>query len=552
MKKILYIILAAASFTACELDRFPYDSVASDELFESEGGLEAVTGGSYSLLKGDGDGNGFSPQLHRAAEFSGDNVSLSGNTTDALFYTYNYNNITTSGRINDVWSSGYKAIVSCNKVIELAVEGESVETDQLIGENYFLRAYTYFELVNVFGRPYNQGTSNLGVPLKLTSDVSDVPDRNTVGEVYDQVVKDLLKAESLMSVNKTNSYATKEAAQALLSRVYLYMGVNDQAITYADKVINSGRFQLLPTSELGDYFQKVPEDNTETIFCFRFVEESDYNESGAPGWYTVGSLYANIEGTGWGEMYASSSYLDLINENPNDARKEFIDPQFELDEDGNKIPAVYWINDNYTYQFRRTTEENGKIYFTEDGSKVEVMTEEGDDETLYYFNNGGSKTYVTYGYDMFKRNGFPKFYVLKASLQEGVPHLWSPVVSRLAEMYLNRAEAYAKMSNESQALSNINILRERAGIDAYDSASDFPAGKNLLDVVLDERRLELAYEGHRKFDVFRNNDTMDRKYPGTHLSGSNPYYEILPTDDRVIEYIPEVQINVQPTLIQND
>ena len=70
--------------------------------------------------------------------------------------------------------------------------------------------------------------------------------------------------------------------------------------------------------------------------------------------------------------------------------------------------------------------------------------------------------------------------------------------------------------------------------------------------MLDERRLEFAFEGHRKFDVFRNNNTMDRRYPGTHLTGSNPYYEILPTDDRVIEYIPERQINAQPNLIQND
>jgi len=101
-------------------------------------------------------------------------------------------------------------------------------------------------------------------------------------------------------------------------------------------------------------------------------------------------------------------------------------------------------------------------------------------------------------------------------------------------------------------MENVNVIRERAGVPTYESAADFPQGKDLLDVVLDERRLEFAFEGHRKFDVFRNNDTMDRRYPGTHLTGSNPYYEVLPTDDRVIEYIPESQINAQPSLIQND
>lgn len=549
MKKVLYSILIAASLISCDLDRFPYDSVASDELFESEGGLVSATAGSYSLLKGNGNGYGFATQLHRLCEYPGDNVSLSGTTTDPFFYTYNYHNITTGYRTNDVWSSGYKAIVGCNKVIELAIEGESAESDQLIGENYYLRAYTYFQLVNVFGRPYVQGTSNLGVPLKLTSDVNDIPDRNTVGEVYDQIVADLLKAESLMNVTKTNAYATKEAAQALLSRVYLYMEQNEQAIAYADKVINSGKFSLVPQDKLADYFAMTPEDNPETIFCLRHTEESDYTN----GWYTVGSLYATIEGSGWGEMYASNSYLELINEHPEDARKGFISPQYETDQDGNKYPAVYWINDTYTYQFRKTFEQDGQTFFTEEGVNYQVIEEEVDGQQDYYFTNASNeKVYVTKSFEMFKRNGYPKFYILKASGQEGVPHLWSPVVSRLAELYLIKAEAYAKQNNQAKALENVNIIRQRAGIPVYESAADFPEGQDLLDVVLDERRLEFAFEGHRKFDVFRNNNTMDRRYPGTHLTGSNPYYEILPTDDRVIEYIPERQINAQPSLIQND
>lgn len=549
MKNVLYSIVIAASLISCDLDRFPYDSVASDELFESEGGLLSATGGSYALLKGDADGYGFAPQLHRISEYPGDNVSLSGTTTDPLFYSYNYHNITTGYRTNDIWSSGYKAIVGCNKVIELATEGESAESDQLIGENYYLRAYVYSQLVNVFGKPYYQGTSNLGVPLKLTSDINDVPDRNTVGEVYEQIVADLLKAESLMTIGKTNAYATKEAAQALLSRVYLYMGANEQAIAYADKVINSGRFSLVPGQELGNYFKMVPEENPETIFCLRYTEESDYTD----GWYTVGSLYANVDGSGWGEMYASSSYLELINAYEEDARKEFISAQFETDENGNKYPAVYWINENYTYQFRRTFNAQGQIFFTEEGVDYQVKEENVDGQVSYYFTNASNeKVYVTKSFDMFKRNGYPKFYILKASGQEGVPHLWSPVVSRLAELYLIKAEAYAKLNNESMALENVNIIRQRAGVPEYESTADFPQGKDLLEVVLDERRLELAFEGHRKFDVFRNGNTMDRRYPGTHLTGSNPYYEVQPTDDRVIEYIPESQINAQPSLIQND
>ncbi|AVR47115.1 RagB/SusD family nutrient uptake outer membrane protein [Christiangramia fulva] len=549
MKKIIYLFILAICLISCEIDRYPYDSIPSDQIFEGEGTLEAATLGNYALLKGDANGGGFAPQLHRLSEYPGDNVSLSGTTTDPLFYTYNYNNLVTSGRVNDFWVSGYRAIVGTNKIIELTSEGQSEELDQLIGENYYLRALTFFQLANVFGRPYVQGTENLAVPLKLTSDVNDLPDRNTVGEVYDQVISDLKKAEELMNIDKSNSFATKEAAQALLSRVYLYMEENELAIEYADKVITSGRFSLLPTDQLAQYFTLNPDGNPETIFAFKFLEESDYNH----GWYTVGSLYANIQGAGWGEMYASSTYLDLLRENPGDKRMGFIDPQYLTDEEGDRIPAVYWVNEeNNQYVFKRTYQQNGETYFDLDGSSVKLQEEQIDGETKYYFDASGSKQYVIKDFDMAKRNGYPKFYILKASLQEDVPHLWSPVVSRLAEMYLNKAEAYAKMGNIPMALENLNVIRERAGIPAISGETDLEAGQSILDVVLAERRRELAYEGHRKFDVFRNNRTMNRDYPGTHLVGNNPYYEIPPTADRVVEYIPQAQINAQPSLIQND
>lgn len=545
MRKLIYLLSLIVFFTNCEIERFPYDSVETEKLLGSEGGLESATLGNYAILKGDANGNGFAQQLHRLSEYPGDNVSLSGTTTDPLFYSYNYNNIATNSRTNDFWIASYRAIVGANKVIELAEEGRSPDRDQLIGENYYLRALTYFQLVNVFGRPYSQGISNLGVPLKLTSDVDDLPDRSTVGEVYAQVVSDLEKAESLMNEPRENPYASKEAAQALLSRVFLYMENNQKSIEYADKVINSGRYSLLSQSQLSDYFQMSPEDNSETIFAFRFLEESDYNH----GWYSVGSLYASIEGTGWGEMYASRSYLNLINKHPEDARKSFIEPQYILDENGNKIPAVFWVDANYRYQFRILTERNNKLYITHNDIEREILQDENNE---YYFTDGsGNRIEVIKDYDVYKRNGYPRYYILKTSLQEGVPHLWSPVVSRLGELYLNKAEAYAKMGDVEQALENINIIRERAGIPLYESPADFPQGSNILDVVLTERRLELAFEGHRKFDVFRNNRSMDRQYPGTHLVGNNPFEIIPPTSDRIIEYIPESQINVQPSLEQN-
>jgi len=551
MKKIIFTltILVAVVFSSCELDRSPFTEISADELFEDPGAAQSATLGNYLFLKGDKGYDGWSDDLHRISEYGGDNVMISGGTTDPLFFFYNYQRNPNNSRTNRFWSNSFKAIVGTNRVIESLNEGETEEQDQVIGENYYIRALVFFQMGNVFGRPYNQGTENLSIPLKLTSDIEDLPDRNTVGEVYDQVIKDLKKAESLMTINKGPSFASKEAAQALLSRVYLYMEDNQNAIDYADDVLGSGAYSLLSSSRFSEMNTLAPSENEEAIFSITLTKGIDI--PGTEDWFTIGSFYANIDGVGWGEMYASQTYLDLINDNPSDLRKSFIEPQYTEDSNGQKTPSVYWVNDQYEYQFRDVTESSGTLTIEESGNTYTIESEMINGSTQYYFNGPEGRQDVTYDYDMDKRNGYPKFFILKASQQENDLHLWSPTVSRLAEMYLNKAEAMAKEGMDQQALDNINILRERANVPPY-TLSSLPAGKSVLDVVLEERRLELAFEGHRKFDIYRNGRTMDRKYPGSHLNNSNPFFEIESTDNVIIEYIPEQQILIQPSLDQND
>jgi hypothetical protein len=249
-------------------------------------------------------------------------------------------------------------------------------------------------------------------------------------------------------------------------------------------------------------------------------------------------------------MYASRSYLDLIDENPEDARKSFIEPQYLTDDEEDRIPAVYWVNEDYVYQFAQTTDTGGTITFDYEDSNYTLQSEDVDGETVYYFNGPSGRQDVIFDFDLEKRNGHPKFFILKASLQEDDLHMWSPTVSRFAEMYLNKAESLAKRSADQDALDNINILRERAGVPEY-TLGNLPDGKTVLDVVLDERRLELAFEGHRRYDVYRNGRTLNRRYPGTHLNNANPFLEIPATHPRVIEFIPEQQIILQPSLEQN-
>ena len=126
------------------------------------------------------------------------------------------------------------------------------------------------------------------------------------------------------------------------------------------------------------------------------------------------------------------------------------------------------------------------------------------------------------------KNGVNMFYISKFSGQDGSPTLSSPVMFRLAEIYLNRAEAYAKTADVTGAVADLNILLENRlivpegeNIDdyLYDEASI--TSEEIVDVVLKERRIELAFEGHRIFDLLRNGKDVIRNYWGFHLDSYN-------------------------------
>ena len=163
-----------------------------------------------------------------------------------------------------------------------------------------------------------------------------------------------------------------------------------------------------------------------------------------------------------------------------------------------------------------------------------------------YSINYNGKTYEgDYDYMMLESQGHPKFFSYKVSMQEGYPHLYSPLISRLGEMYLIRAEASAKLGNYEAAKNDLNVIRERSlpgeGYDSLDAT-------NAHELIMKERQLELCYEADRGFDVFRVGETMVRRYPGFH-DGSIDY----PADSPLaIQYIPQSEINAYPgTLTQN-
>lgn len=566
MKKIIIAILVAAAFTACDIDRLPHGSMASETIVnDPDASLDALTNGMYAQLKA------WSDPMHRMGEYAGDNMMIRGSSTDAFYEFLSYARTPNNYRLNDMWNSGYKAIAQASNIIAMIDEGQSAEVDNKIGESYYVRGMMYFYLTRAFGRPYYQSPeTNLGVPIVngTPDDVLNLnlDDRATVKESYEQAINDLKKAEQLLTLDKTSIFASKEAAQAMLSRIYLYMSGTytspnteyaQLAVDYSNKVINSGKYSLLPREQFMKYNTFIPENNAETIFAIKRVA-SEF--SGYDHYYGVGGMYANIGGMGWGEMYASAKYLDLLDEtgrndwredsyNMVDARAAFIQPTYSEDASGNYTEVFRFVKEdgvnNLNYVQATTTHSGGTITAKE-GDDVYTLTAVDAAQGIYSIQYKDGKTYrgVIDNYITLNRV-YPQFYIIKASLEGEESHLHSPVISRLGEVYLNRAEAYAKLGNYGEALNDLNTIRERSIVGGGYTSLD---ADNAGDRIDKERQLELAYQAERSYDVFRNGKELTRHYPGPH----NQFDDISATDYRVVFYIPQDAINSYPgTLTQN-
>lgn len=478
ISKYSIIALFLVTICSCEKDLKPYSSKSDDSALETISDLELATYGAYGRLKTPE----YPLELFWSSIYASDDVALSGQTTNPIWNTYNYTHLPNTFNTEYFWRDAYKAIYSSNKIIEKIEDGTSTLLDQLKGENLYLRAMSHFFLVRFFGRPYSQGNGeNPGVPYKDNT-LNDLPARNTVKEVYDYMIRDLMKAAELMTVPKNSCFASKEVCYALLSRIYLYKEDNINAIKFANMVIDSKRYHLVETQAFKTYFIPVPESNPETIFALRHVPSDNRFKN------AIGNQFYNapVGSTGYAETYASQTLVDLLLKYPEDVRNSFIEPQREAD---------------------GTMKMRGLV---------------------------------------------PKYYMNKYNWQDGIANLSSPVIFRLAEIYLIRAESNVKLGNDQLAIDDVNLIRTRAGLSglALYTVDDLKGHLSVLDVVLEEKRLEFFIEGHRIFDLFRNNHPMVRAYTGWH--GTDHFnFRVEPTSDRVIFYVPEREIINNKNLTQN-
>ena len=508
--KLLYLTVVLGmilGLTGCNLDYAPDDQLSSSVLFSDISGAEAIMDGCYTMMKEEYDyvdpypsGNSYVRHYFQMAEFPADNTCLSGRTTDNLYEATCYKMTDNLKNNSHIWWISYKIIFTANNIIEGLKEGKSTEEDQLIGEAYFLRAMMHFNLCNLFAKPYILGRDNMGVILRTSTNTENAT-RASVGDVYDQVVADLTKAAELMKKPRhagNPGYATKNAALGLLSRVYLYMEENQKVL---DVIAEMGD----PTSHLDGDFSTYFADavnREETLFA------SVHTSLETRGSGSIGSMY-NGDGGGWGEVYASFPLIDLYGRYPNDQRLSYIRLIEETDTRNEMTgkPAVFFPVKSDGDEFRSNLFAELNLF---------------DKFPAHRFNN-------------------PNYFVTKFSYQNGDPMLSSPVFLRWAEIVLNRAEANAKLGNTAAALTDVNVIRQRAGLSGTElfDAGNMHGYLDVLDVVLDERRMELAFEGHRYFDVYRNKRDMDRRFPGIHP------WEVIPyTADKIQYPIPYVETSV--------
>lgn len=581
MKKItstilLSLAITGGALTSCDIDRFPNSYMESDQVSDNQEVLfDNMLNGMYAQLKT------WSDPMHRLGEYAGDNMMIRGSSTDAFYEFITYSRTPDNYRLQNFWDYGYKAIAQASNIINMAKETDDAEFNSKLGECYYVRGMMYFYLCRAFGRPYYQAPDkNLGVPIVNGTPSEDeignlsLPDRSTVKETYQQAINDLRTAEKLITTSFSSpDYASKEAAQAMLSRVYLYMSGTyenpnreyaDSAIYYADRVIESPNFHLVSREDYMKSARTMPENYSEAIFVIKRLA-ADF--PGSDYYYGIGGMYSNIGGMGWGEMYASAKYLELLDETKRndwrngdagivDARAKFIEPQYITDDNGDYTEVLRFITPNatgtgYTYVQLPVNADRTKC---SEGNETYTITPFLDgrtpEEEYYTINNykGGTYTGVI-DYQIALNNGYPMFYITKCSREDGLEsQLHSPIISRLDEMYLNRAEAYVKKGLLEEARADVNMIRERA-INAeagYDQATFAADAANLVDK---ERQLEMAYQAERSYDVFRNGGTLTRRYPGPH-----PIDDVPATDYRVTYYIPQTAINSYPsgsTLTQN-
>lgn len=327
MKYISIYILAAVSMTmaSCSsewLDLKPSTSVTTGEAMKTLTDAQSALNGVYRLAS--------------AHSYYGDNLLYFGDCRAedvqariskgdgrrvSPYYEYNVK-ADDSFNTSLPWNQIYKVIRQTNNIIHHIGDIETTDDTSVLrikSEALAMRGLALYDLTRLFAMPYMYDSgASLGVPIETElTDANHKPERNTVAECYNQVIKDMTDALPGLSREKADGYLNYWAVKGLLSRVYLNMGKNKEAYDAAVDVIENGKsiYKLYTTAEYPTVWGK--DFQSESLFEFYFSMTEPSGGSGGEG---APMVYENEKSVDWNNLILTKAYLDLLNEDPDDVR----------------------------------------------------------------------------------------------------------------------------------------------------------------------------------------------------------------------------------------
>ena len=484
MKKNIHIILmsAALMLTSCNdsfLDRIPHDALTDANYWQTETHLSSVANTFTSSLSG----KDWLNKTEIMADSAPWSVTTAWRTIGGGYFTSD------ASQINSVWSAAYTGIGRTNYFLNNYQRATGVKEEvreRYAAEAYFYRAYNYWILTSLFG----------DVPL-VTSELNvESPDvfrgRDARKDVIDRITKDLedhYKAlpEYVAAGSSDFGRVSQCAALALLSRIYLYNGRYEDAVSACERAMSSTYYKLYSTGHpdvdyvnLFNYTGRASRNpaNKETLIAF--VYNYDLGESSrtshnlsrecwVPNDYarftptaSMIECYLTKDGKIW-DPNSATSYEDVFKDRDPRMTQSILAPgtKWEGGESGDML----------------STDKTVFTYPKFDNSK---------DGCMYYT-----------GYYMRK-------YVEPSTVKD-VGHDDNDIVLiRYAEVLLNYAEAKEQLGTltQSDIDKTINLLRDRVGM-VHLKLSEIPAGSDIRTEIRRERRVELFFEGHSYFDIIR-------------------------------------------------
>ncbi len=451
--KIIYIItvtFTVFSLNSCDdyLDISPEGQQNSENYFNNPQDYQDALVGVYDLLSTTALNN-------ILGEIASDNSYCGGeNPTDVLDWQQIDDMIQTpdNGALRSVWQWMYAGISRANYIVEFQDKIDFEGKQKILAENLFLRSYYYFQLVKFFGDVpmYTEGRISIAETQSI--------DKTAKSEIYSKIETDLsLAIESLPWLQNQQGRATKGAAWALLGKIYLYQNKFDEAADAFNKVISSGQYQLV--SNFSTIFLNTNENNSESVFEVQYSG----SQEGA-SFECFQCLEGNFAVGFMGPRFRSGDFT------PYASGFSFNVPVPELvsayeEEDTRKESTIFDID-----AFVAT--------------RPDVTYNEGSEHTGYF-----NKKYIPYADDIV----LPDQNINRSNNYRAI---------RYVDVLLMAAEANLQASvqkNNPQDL--LDQVRDRAfGNENHRIVAN-------LTNILNERRLELAGEGHRFFDQVRTGNT---------------------------------------------